>query len=185
MKNIFSIFVHTYSKKSCKNRKNLFQSFSFILVIDSFLNWLYSTRSSSVFLFVKYSYYQAVLHTRINNILQLNKRGKAIWEKFVQLKWLKWREENDVPELSGAYTHSKPIPLQNQYIIDGQHETSVFKQIIPVYVLIQFNIIVRANLGRLAISNNIMYTKIVLLKNVFKTIAQTTNENSIKMVFLC
>lgn len=59
-----------------------------------------------------------------------------------------------------------------------------FKQIIPLYVLIQFNITVRANLGKLAISNNNMYTEMVLLKNVFKTIAQTTNENNIKIVFV-
>lgn len=58
------------------------------------------------------------------------------------------------------------------------------KQIIPLYVLLQFNIFVRANLGRLAISNSIMSTKNVLLKNVFKTIAQTNNENNIKIVFL-
>lgn len=58
------------------------------------------------------------------------------------------------------------------------------KQIIPLYVLIKLNITVRANVGRLAISNNIMYTKSELLKNVFKTIAQTTNENNIKIVFL-
>lgn len=59
-----------------------------------------------------------------------------------------------------------------------------FKQIIPLYVLIQFNIIVRANLGMLANSKNIIYTKSVLLKKVFKIIAQTTNENNIKIVFV-